>query len=119
MAKKGRFPGGMAGMGGMGNMNQMMKQAKKMQEQLQRAQEEIQASEVEYSSGGGMVTVKVNGDHHITSLSIKEEAIDPDDKEMLEELILSAINGAMDELEKLSESKMGGFGSIPGLSGLF
>lgn len=119
MAKKGRFGAGVPGMGGMGNMSQMMKQAKKMQEQLQKAQEEIQQAEVEYSSGGGMVTCKVNGDHQITALNIKEEAIDPEDKEMLEELIISAINGAMEELEKLSESKMGSLGSIPGLSGLF
>lgn len=114
MARRGGFPG-MSGMGGMGNMNQMMKQAKKMQEQLQKAQEEIQASEIEYSAGGGMVTVKTNGDHRILSIQIKPEAIDPEDPEMLEDLVLAAVNGAMDKIDELSESKMGMFGSIPGL----
>ncbi|MDO5732455.1 MAG: YbaB/EbfC family nucleoid-associated protein [Eubacteriales bacterium] len=112
MAKRGNPFGGM---GGMGNMNQMMKQAKKMQEQLAKAQEEIQQAEVEYSSGGGMVTVKCNGEHKLLSISIKPEAIDPEDPEMLEDLVLTAVNGAMEQIEELSANKMGAFGGIPGL----
>ena len=93
MAKKG-FPGGMPGMGGM-NMNKMLKQAQKMQEDMAKAQKELEEKEVEASVGGGAVTVKVNGKKELVSISIKEEVVDPDDVEMLEDLVLSAVNEAL------------------------
>ncbi len=114
---KGRFGGGFPG--GMGNMNQMMKQAKKLQEQLAQAQNEIQASEVEHSAAGGAIKVRVNGEHRVLGIEIKPEAVDPEDVELLQDMIVAAINGAMDQIDEMSQEKMGAFGSVPGLGGLF
>lgn len=111
---KGRF-GGMGGMGG-GNMQQLMRQAQKMQEQLAKTQEELDAKEYEAQSGGGMVTCKVNGKRELVSLSIRKEAVDPDDVEMLEDLILAAINEALRAGEATREQAMssvtGGMGGL-------
>ena len=95
MAKKGGFGGGMPG--GM-NMNNLLKQAQKMQADMQKAQEELEAKELEASVGGGAVVVKVNG---------KKEVVDPDDIEMLEDLVMSAVNQAMREIDELQKSQMG------------
>lgn len=91
MSKFGGFGGGM---GGMGNMQQMLKQAQKMQEDLKQAQEDLEAMDIEGSSGGGLVTVTVNGKSKFIGVKIDPKAVDPDDIEMLEDLILSAFNNA-------------------------
>lgn len=98
MAKFGGFGGG--------NMNQMLMQAKKMQQDLQRAQEEIAETEV-VGSAGGVVEVTITGDKKVVSISIQPEAVDPDDVEMLEDLIVAAFNSALEEADKLSAEKLG------------
>ena len=117
---KGGYRGGMpGGMGGMGNMQQLMRQAQKMQADMQKAQEELEAAELTASSGGGMVTATVSGDRKLKSITIKPEAVDPDDVEMLEDLIVAAVSEAMQQAEDLAAQKMGkatgGMGSVPGL----
>lgn len=93
------------GMGGGMNMQAMMKQAQKLQEQMKQAQEEIKNTEVE-GSAGGMVTVTMTGDKRVTAVSIKLEAVDPDDVEMLEDLIAAAFNAATEKADELSASLM-------------
>lgn len=90
------------GGGGM-NMQQMMKQAQKMQEQMARAQEELEEREVEGSAGGGLVGVTMNGKKKMTAVSISPEAADPDDLEMLEDLIVAAYNDAYKKAEELEK----------------
>lgn len=107
----GRFGGGM---GGMGNMQQMMKQAKLMQESMQKAQEELEEATVDGVSGGGMVTVTLNGKKKLMGISIKPEAADPDDIEMLEDLIIAAYNDAFEKAEQLYNEKMGAFAGLLG-----
>lgn len=113
MAKKGGFPGMMPG-----NMNNMLKQVQKMQNDMQKMQEELANKEFETTSGGGAVTVKVNGKKELLSIKIKEEVVDKDDVEMLEDLILSAINQAMSQADASMSSGLssvtGGM-NIPGL----
>jgi hypothetical protein len=102
----------------MNNMNQMMKQVKKMQEQMLKAQEELGNKTVEGSAGGGVVTVTVNGHKKVTNIVIKPEAVDPDDVEMLQDLVLTAVNDAIakaDELANQDLSKFTGGLKIPGL----
>ena len=93
------------GGGGM-NMQQMMKQAQKMQEQMQRAQEELEETEVEGTAGGELVTVTLNGKKRMLGVSIKPEAVDPDDIEMLEDLIIAAYNDAFEQAEELEREKL-------------
>lgn len=93
------------GGGGM-NMQQMMKQAQKMQEQMARAQEELEEREVEGSAGGGMVGVTMNGKKRLTGISIDPEAVDTDDIEMLEDLIVAAYNDAYSKAEELEKELM-------------
>jgi len=111
---KGKFHG----MGGMPNMNNMIKQAQKMQMEMQKKQEEIENSEVEGSAGGGAVTVTLSGKRALTSVKIQPEACDPDDIEMLEDLIMAAVNDAMTKIDEMSakeiEKVTGGL-NIPGL----
>ena len=111
---KGKF-GGMGGMGG-GNMQQLMRQAQKMQEQLAQAQEELDQKEYEAQSGGGMVACKVNGKRELVSLVIKPEAVDPEDVEMLQDLITAAVNEALrlgeETREKAMASLTGGMGGL-------
>ena len=95
-------------------MNQLMKQAQKMQKDMLKAQEEIAASEIEYSAGGGMVTVKMNGEHELLSLEIEPDAVDPDDVEMLQDMIIAAVNGANEKLAEESEAKMSRFSGLAG-----
>lgn len=107
----GRFPGG-------ANMNQMIKQAQKMQEQMQKAQDEIEVAEFEASVGGGAVTAKVSGKKTLLDLKISPEAVDPDDVEMLQDLVISAVNEAIKKADEAAVSSMtrltGGI-NIPGL----
>ncbi len=113
---KGRFP-----MGGMpSNANNMMKQVKKMQEDMMKSTEEFGLREFEATSGGGAVTVKLNGSNELLSVSIKPEVIDPDDAEMLEDLIISAVNEGLRLVESEKEKNLSKFtGGLSGLSGLF
>lgn len=111
---KGGFPGGFGG----GNMNNLMKQAQAMQKKMQDMQKEVEDSEFEASAGGGAVTVKVTGKKELTSIIIKPEVADPDDVEMLQDLVLSAVNEAMRKAEEETANKMGkitGGLNIPGL----
>ncbi|NLA52952.1 MAG: YbaB/EbfC family nucleoid-associated protein [Clostridiales bacterium] len=102
MAKGGQF----GGFGGGGNMQQLMRQAQKMQENLAKAQEELDTQEYEASSGGGIVSCKVSGKRELLSISIKPEAVDPEDVEMLEDLILAAVNEALRLGEETREKTM-------------
>ncbi len=103
---------------GGGSMNKMIKQAKKVQEQMAKMQAELEEREVEASAGGGVITVKVNGKQQLTEIKIKPEAIDLDDIEMLEDLVMAAINEAIKTSQEMVSSEMakitGGF-NIPGL----
>ncbi len=114
---RGGFPRGMGGMGG-GNMQGMIRQAQKMQEEMLKAQEELGEKTVEASVGGGVVTVTANGKKELVSIEIKPEAVDPEDVEMLQDLIVSAVNEAMrkaDEMAANSMSRITGGMNIPGL----
>jgi len=101
------------------NMNQMMKQVKKMQEQMLKAQEELATKTVDGSAGGGVVTVQVNGHKKVLSVNIKPEAVDPDDVEMLQDLILAAVNDALGKAEELANQDMGKFTGGMKIPGLF
>ncbi len=104
----------MAGM----NMQQMMKQARKMQEQLAAVQEDLKTQTVDASAGGGMVKVTVNGEMELTKLAIDPEACDPEDVEMLQDMIMAAVNEAMRGVNELANKQMGaitGGLNIPGL----
>ena len=98
--------GGYGGFGGGMNMQSLMQQARKMQEQMAKAQAELEETEIEGSAGGGLVTVKVNGYGALLGVSIKPEAVDPDDIEMLEDLIIAAYNEASGEAEAVKHEKM-------------
>ena len=95
---------GMAGMGGM-NMN-MIKQAQKMQQDMMRMQQELQEKEYEAKAGGGVVSAKVNGKHELTALTIDPEAVDPEDVEMLQDMIVAAVNEAMRAADSDASSTM-------------
>lgn len=103
------------------NINKMMKQAQKMQADMMKMQEEIAQQEFEGSAGGGMVKAKVMGDQRLVELKIDPEVVDPEDVEMLEDMVVAAVSSAMEEAQKASASSMesltGGMGmpSIPGL----
>jgi hypothetical protein len=103
---------------GGGSMNKMVKQAKKMQEQMAKVQAELEEKELEVSAGGGVITVKINGKQQLTEIKIKPEAIDPEDIEMLEDLVLAAVNEAIKTSQEMVSSEMakitGGL-NIPGL----
>ena len=110
---RGGFPGGFGG----GNMNNLMKQAQKLQKEMEQAQKDLETKEFEASVGGGAVVVKANG-KEILSINIKPEVVDEDDVEMLEDLILSAVNQALKAAEDETSNKMGkltGGMNIPGL----
>ena len=117
MAKRGGFPGG--GMGMPGNMNNLMKQAQKMQRQMEEAQKELEEKEITATAGGGAVEITVSGKREITKVKLAEEVVDPDDIEMLEDLIMAAANEAFRKLEEESQSSMskitGGMGGLGGL----
>jgi len=104
----------MKGFGG-ANLGQLMQQAQKMQEKVSKAQEELASETVTATSGGGMVTVVMTGKKELQKITIKKEAVDPDDVEMLEDLILVAIKEASGKADKLTEDKMGSAGLPNGL----
>ena len=105
MAKGGfrGMPGG--GMGG-ANIGQLMQQAQKMQRDMERVQEEIKTLTADATAGGGVVTVVVNGNHELVSLTIDPQAVDPEDVEMLQDLIIAACNEASRKMEEISSAKM-------------
>ena len=101
------------------NMGKMMKQVQEMQKQMARAQEELAHEEVEASAGGGMVSVRVTGDLQIISIKIDPGAVDPDDVEMLEDMVLAATNEALRSAQEMASKKLGGLTgglNIPGLT---
>ena len=98
------------------DMNKMLQQVQQMQEQMTKAQEELAHETVEASAGGGMVTVKATGALQITEIKIAKEAIDPDDPEMLADMVLAAVNEALRSAQGLMESRLGGM--MGGLGGL-
>ncbi len=98
--------GGFPGMPG-GNMQQMLKQAQRMQANIAKLQEELEAREYEASAGGGMVSVRANGKKELLSIEIKPEAVDPDDVEMLQDLVLAAVNEVLRKVEETSSAEMG------------
>jgi nucleoid-associated protein EbfC len=112
------FPGGG---GGGGNMNQMLKQVQKMQQQMAKAQEEIAQRTVEATAGGGAVKVVVTGDRRIQSITLSKEVVDPEDIDMLQDLIIAAISEGMKKAEEMSEAEMKKFmpAGMPKLPGLF
>ena len=112
MSKRGGFPG-MGGFGGM-NINQLMKEAKKMQADMEKSQEELVAKEFDASAGGGAIEVKVTGAKLIKEIKIKKEAVDPDDVEMLEDLILTCVNEALKKVDFAQAAQLGKY-NIPGI----
>ncbi len=105
--------------GGMGNMQKMMKQMQKMQKDMAKAQEELAEKTVEGTAGGGMVTVVVNGQKEVLEVNIKEEVVDPDDIEMLQDLVLAATNDALKKMDDLTNETMGQFTKGMNLPGMF
>lgn len=113
MSKRGGFPGGMGGFGGM-NINNLMKEAKKMQAEMQKSQEELSSKEFDATAGGGVISVKVSGDKVIKEIKIKKEAVDPDDVEMLEDLILTCVNEALSKVDSAQSQELSKY-NIPGM----
>ena len=111
--------GGFPGMMGGANMQQLARQAQKLQQQMTKMQEELDAREFEATSGGGMVTAKVNGKRELLALTIKPEAVDPDDVEMLEDMVMAAVNEALRTAADTVEREMGKLTGGMGLPGLF
>ncbi len=110
-----RFGGGFGGFGGGGQMQQLMKQAQKMQEQMQKAQQELDEAEIEGKATDGAVTVIMNGKKVLQSISINPDYVDVDDIEMLEDLIVVAMNDAYEKADKLYKEKMGPLGGAGGM----
>lgn len=102
MAKRGGFPGGMPG-----NMNNLMKQAQKMQKQMEETTKQLQETDYEGTAGGGVVKVIITGNKEVKSVKLAEEVVDPDDIEMLEDLIAAATNEALRAMEEDAQNKMG------------
>ena len=94
MSKRGGFPGGMGGFGGM-NLNSLMKEAKKMQADMEKSQEELTQKEISATAGGGEIKVVVTGAKTIKEITIQKDVVDPDDVEMLQDLILTSVNEAL------------------------
>ena len=105
-------------MGG-GNMQQLARQAQKLQQQMTKMQEELEAREYEASAGGGMVTVKISGKKELLGIEIKPEAVDPDDVEMLQDLVLAAVNEGLRTASETTEREMGKLTGGMGMPGLF
>lgn len=100
-------------------MNNMMKQMQKMQKKMAKAQEELAEMEFEASVGGGMVTVKANGSKQITEVNVNEEVVDPDDVEMLQDLMLEATNSVLKQIDDKTEATMGQFTKGMNMPGMF
>ena len=105
MAKRGGFPGGMPG-----NMNNLMKQAQRMQRQMEEAQKNIEEMEATATAGGGAVEVTVSGKKEVTKITLKEEVVDPEDIEMLQDLIMAATIEALRKIDEASQQSMSGLG---------
>jgi DNA-binding YbaB/EbfC family protein len=109
-------------MAGQPNMNAMLKQVQKMQADMAKAQEELKHEVVEASAGGGMVTAKVSGDLEVKEIRIDPEAVDPEDVELLQDMVLAAVNEGVRAAQELAASKLnaatGGLGGAGGLGGL-
>jgi DNA-binding YbaB/EbfC family protein len=103
----------------MKNMGNMMKQVQKMQKQMEKAQEELKDKTVQGTAGGGMVTITANGHKQIIDIEIKPEAVDPDDVEMLQDLVLAAMNDALKQVDELVSKDMGKFTGGMNIPGLF
>ena len=118
MARRGGFAGGMPG-----NMNNLMKQAQRMQKQMEEKTKEMEEKQWEASAGGCAVTVTVSGKKEVLSVKLSKEVVDPDDIEMLEDLIVAATNEALRKMEEESAEVMnsiaGGLGGLGGLGGMF
>lgn len=113
MAKRGGFPGMGGGFGGM-NISQLMKEAKKMQADMEKSQEELAEKEFEATAGGGAIEVKVTGTKQLKEIKIKKEVVDPEDVEMLQDLILTCVNEAIRKVDLEQSAQMGKY-NIPGL----
>ena len=105
------------GFGGGANMQQLMRQAQKMQQAMVEAQEKLDEAEYEASAGGGVVSVKVSGKRELTSITIDPQVVDPDDVEMLQDLIMAAVNEALRQGEEAREATMNRM--APGMGGMF
>ena len=117
MAKRGGFPGGL---GMPGNMNNLMKQAQKMQKQMEETTKELEEQEVTATAGGAAVSVTVSGKKEVTAVKLDNEAVDTDYVEMLEDLIVAATNEALRKMEEISQAKMAKItGGLGGLGGVF
>ena len=113
MAKRGGFPGG----GMPGNMNNLMKQAQRMQRQMEEAQKELETKEVTATAGGGVIEVTVSGKKEVTKVKIDPEAVDPEDVETLEDLVMAAVNEAFKKIDEESQAAMSKLNG--GMGGLF
>ena len=113
MSKRGGFPGVMGGFGGM-NINNLMKEAKKMQADLEKSQAELATKEFDATAGGGAISVKVSGEKVLKEIKINKEVVDPDDVEMLEDLIITCVNEALRKVDSAQAAQMGKY-NIPGL----
>ncbi len=113
MAKRGGFPGGMPG-----NMNNLMKQAQRMQRQMEENQKNLETTEFEAKAGGGAVTVVMTGKRVITKVELAPDVVDPDDIEMLQDLIMAATNEALRKVDEANESAMNQMAGGLNLSGL-
>jgi nucleoid-associated protein EbfC len=104
------------------NLNQLLKQAQQMQVEMAKAQEQLKEETVEASAGGGMVTVTMTGDMQLREIKISPEAVDPEDVELLQDMVTAAVNEALRSAQELAEKKMGGIaglgGGLPGMPGL-
>ena len=117
MAKRGGYPGGM---GMPGNMANLMKQAQKMQRQMEEQAKEMETKEFTATAGGGAVSVTINGKKELVKVKLQEEVVDPDDIEMLEDLIIVAVNDAMRQADDMNASAMSKLtGGMPGMPGMF
>ena len=114
---KARLPKGMGG--GPQNMNAMIKQAQKMQEDMENLQAELDEREYDISAGGGMVTLKINGKKEVLSMDIKPEIVDPDDTETLADIIIAAVNEGIKRVEETNSSEMAKVTGSIGLPGMF
>ena len=114
MAKRGGYPGGM---GMPGNMNNLMKQAQRMQRQMEESQKELETKEFTAKAGGGAVEVTVTGAKEVTKVIIDKDAVDPDETEMLQDMIMVAVNDALHQAEEANSAIMGkmtgGLGGLP------
>ena len=114
MARRGGFPGGMPG-----NMNNLMKQAQKMQRQMEEKQKALEDPEITAAAGGGAVEVTVSGKREVTKVKLAEEVVDPDDIEMLEDLIVAATNEALRKMDEISQQSMSKITGGMGMGGGF